>query len=339
MKAIILAGGEGKRLRPLTATRPKPLMRVGDRTLLDIMLERLSKHGVTHAAVTLGYRGEDIIKEIGNSAHGIQVRYYSENEPLGTAGCVKNCEDFVDGDTLILSADALTDADFSAIAHRHSEKGAFVTLAVTKRDTPRLYGVVDSDSEGKVTGFREKPDLPDGTDVTVNCGIYMIKKEVLQMITENTFTDFAKDVFPLLMDEGKPMFVYELQSFWCDIGSFSEYRRSNLLTLSKDFFVKGERDEILSKGKITDSVVGKGSRILSKAEVKNSVVGRNTRIGSRTKLDSCILGDGVTVGENVSISAGAVVGDFAIVGDGVILSEGDRVEAYSVKMGSVDIIQ
>ena len=176
MKAIILAGGEGRRLRPLTATRPKPLMRVGDRALLDIILEKLSCHGVREAAVTLGYRGEDIVREIGDEAHGVSIRYFREEVPLGTAGCVKNCEGFVDGDTLILSADALTDIDITELAEYHCSKDSAVTVAVTRRDTPRLYGTVEARGDGRIMDFKEKPPLPDGTAATVNCGIYMIKK-------------------------------------------------------------------------------------------------------------------------------------------------------------------
>ncbi|MBR6633954.1 MAG: NDP-sugar synthase [Clostridia bacterium] len=333
MKAIILAGGEGKRLRPLTSTRPKPLMRVGDRTLLDIMLERLGAHGITSVAITLGYRGDDIIREIGDSLHGVKIDYYREEKPLGTAGCVKNCESFMEEDTLILSADALTDIDFTALFKEHKNKNATVTLTVTKRQNPRLYGVVDFSSEGRVVDFREKPQLPEDATAWVNCGIYMVKKEVTRLIPKDTFCDFAKDVFPKMLEEKLPISVWQTEDFWCDIGSFAEYRRSNLLTLSKGFFVKGAEAPTVSRGTVTDSIIGRGSRILSKAVVKDSVVGRNTRIGSRTRLDSCILGDGVTVGENVSISAGAVVGDFAIVGDGVKLTEGVYIEPYTVFMG------
>lgn len=333
MKAIILAGGEGKRLRPLTATRPKPLMRVGDRAILDIILEHLSSHGVREAAVTLGYRGDDIVREIGDEAYGVRITYYREDKPLGTAGCVKNCEGFAEGDTLVLSADALTDIDITELARYHKEKGSAVTLAVTVRDTPRLYGTVELRGDGRVVGFKEKPPLPDGTEATVNCGIYMIKKEVLDLIPRGVAYDFAGDLFPLMLRENMPTFAFTTDAFWCDIGSFSEYRRSNLLTLKDGFFVKDKKSPVTSRGVITHSIVGKGSRILTDAVINDSVVGRNTRIGSCTHLDSCILGDGVTVGENVRISAGAVVGDFAIVGDGVTVTDGMHLEAYTVFMG------
>ena len=333
MKAIILAGGEGMRLRPLTATRPKPLMRVGDRTLMDIMLERLAGHGITDAAVGLGYRGDDIVNEIGTSLHGINISYYREEKPLGTAGCVKNCEDFIEGNTLILSADALTDIDFTSLFEYHRKNDAKITLVSTKRNTPRLYGVVETRGDGRVVGFKEKPSLPDESEVLVNCGIYVMKREVLDIIPQNTFVDFAKDLFPILLPGERGLYSYETEDFWCDIGSFSEYRRSNLLTLSEDFFVKASDNPCESKGVVEDSIVGKGSRIMRKAVVKDSVVGRNTRIGERTRLEACILGDGVTVGENVSISGGAVVGDFAILGDGITLTDGIHIEPYTVFMG------
>lgn len=333
MKAVILAGGEGKRLRPLTATRPKPLMRVGDRTLLDIILEGLSKHGITEAAITLGYRGEDIEREIGDSLHGVGITYFKENEPLGTAGCVKNCESFIEGDTLVMSADALTDIDFSSLADYHREKGGAVTIAVTKKLTPRLYGVVETRGDGRVVNFKEKPPVADGTEAQVNCGIYIIKKEVTDLIPRGCAVDFAKDVFSGMMRDNIPIYAWHTDDFWCDIGSFSEYRRSNLLTLEDGFFVRDMHSPITSRGIVNESIVGRGSRILSDAVVERSVVGRNTRIGSRTRLDSCIIGDGVTVGDGVMISRGAVVGDFAIVGDGVTLTDGMQVEAYSVFMG------
>ena len=136
-----------------------------------------------------------------------------------------------------------------------------------------------------------------------------------------------------MLKDNIPIYAYSTNAFWCDIGSFSEYRRSNLLTLKDGFFVKDSGSAASSRGRITHSIVGRGSRILTDAEIKDSVVGRNTRIGSGTRLDSCILGDGVTVGENVRISAGAVVGDFAIVGDGVTVTDGMHLEAYSVFMG------
>ncbi len=332
MKAIVLAGGEGKRLRPLTATRPKPLMRIGDRSLLDIMLERLSKHGINEVAITLGYRGEDIIREIGKSIHSVKIKYYHEEKPLGTAGCVKNCKDFIDGDTLILSADALTNIDFTALINEHNKKKSSITIAVTERKNPRLYGVVELDKDERVTAFSEKPDLPESSSAIINCGIYVINKSVVDLIPEDTFFDFANDLFPIVLQNDLPIYVYKTNDFWCDIGSFAEYRRSNLLTLSKEFFVNTV-ENIAQKGKISDSIIGQGSRILDKAVIKDSVVGRNTRIGSRTRLDGCILGDGVTVGENVSISSGAVVGDFAILGDGVKIEEGAQIPPYSVYMG------
>lgn len=332
MKAVILAGGEGKRLRPLTATKPKPLMRVGDRSLLDIMLERLSAEGVTHAAVTLGYRGEDIINAVGSSAYGINIEYYTEKEPLGTAGCVKGCEDFIEDGTLVLSADALTDVDVGKLADYHKKKGGIATLVTSKRTTPRLYGVVDVRGDGRIIGFAEKPDIPDSETRLVNCGIYMINRELLDFIPDG-FYDFGSRLFPKLLDAGIPLYAMETDGFWCDIGSFSEYRRSNLLTLTDSFFVKCNGTTAVSDGRVTDSIVGRGSRILGNAVVNASVVGRNTRIGSGTRLDSCILGDGVTVGENVSISKGAVVGDFAILGDGVKLTDGICIDPYTVFMG------
>ena len=325
MKAIILAGGEGQRLRPLTKTRPKPLMRVADRTILDILLERLSLFGVKEAGITLGYRGEDIKVDIGDERHGVRVTYFEEKNPLGTAGSVKNCEGFLEGDTLILSGDALTDVDFSAVEREHKKKKANITLVLTKRRNPSAYGVVELDGEGRVTRFLEKPPLPEDSEALVNCGIYIIKKEVLQKVPKGEFFDFAKDLFPIT--EG--LYGYETSDFWCDIGSFSEYRRSNLLTLSEGFFLHHSTEENPS---VVKSVVGEHSRILDGVRISDSVVGRHARIGRGSRLYDCILGDGVTVGEGVTIGKDTVIGDFAVIGDGAVLTKGERIEPYSAKL-------
>lgn len=327
MKAVILAGGEGQRLRPLTKTRPKPLMRVGDRAILDIMIERLAEEGVREVAVTLGYRGDDIKGEIGNTRHGVKIYYFEEKTPLGSAGGVKNCRSFIEGDTLILSGDALTDLSFSEMLLYHREKKADLTLAVTPRKKGSLYGVAELSEEGRVKKFLEKPDIPDSEEVLINCGIYVLSRDVISLIPENTFFDFARDVFPKV----EKLYGYKTSAFWCDIGSFSEYRRSNLLTLSDSFFFHPVIEE--KSPRVTRSVIGQHSRIMRGASVRESVVGRHTRIGARSVLDGCILGDGVTVGEKVTIGPDTVVGDFAVLGDGAVLTKGQKIEPYSVFMG------
>ncbi len=329
MKAVILAGGEGQRLRPLTKTRPKPLMRIGDRAILDIMLENLSKHKIKEVAITLGYRAEDIKKEIGDERHGIKITYFEEEKALGTAGSVKNCESFIDSDTLILSGDALSNVNFTELFETHKKSGADITLTLTKMKNPSLYGVVEIDSEGKITKFLEKPTMDKDSTALVNCGIYIIKKEVVDEIPPDTYYDFAKDIFV----NSTNLYSYITDKFWCDIGSFSEYRRSNLLTLSDSFFFHPIIDEPKRNATVTRSVIGKNSRILRGASVKESVVGRHTRIGEGSKLDGCILGDGVTVGEKVTIGRDTVIGDFSVLGDGAVLTDGQKLDPYTVFMG------
>lgn len=314
------------RLRPLTSTRPKPLMRVGDRSLLDIMLERLSLYGVKEAAITLGYRGDDIIHEIGEEAYGIKLTYFTEDTPLGTAGSVKNCEDFLGEDTLILSADALTEINFGDMLCFHRDKGARLTIATAERNNLSLYGVIEAGEDGRVTSLKEKPPLPDHLRGLISCGIYIIKKEIMEGVPRGQTCDFARDLFPRLIGEGG-VFSYRTDEFWCDVGSFDEYKRSNLLTLTGDFFVSTEKYP-LPDGSVSKSVIGRGTRVLKKARVVESVVGRNVRIGEGALLDGCILGDGVTIGDGVRVSRGAVIGDFATLPDGTIVAPDTRVEAY-----------
>lgn len=326
MKAIILAGGEGQRLRPLTKTRPKPLMRVGDRAIIDTMLERLANSGIKEIAITLGYLGSDIKKEIGDTKYGADIFYFEEKEALGTAGAVKNAESFVESDVLVLSGDALTDIDFSALYDFHKEKKGELTLALKKMNNAKSFGVAETDESGKIVAFKEKPPIPDSVVALVNCGIYLVSKSAIDKIPKNTFYDFAKDLFPRI--EEKYGFVSD--AFWCDIGSFSEYRRSNLLTLGDGFFIHPEKAE--KKVGVTRSVIGKNTRVMKGARIVESVVGRHTRIGERSLLDGCILGDGVTVGDGVIIGPDTVVGDFAVLGDGAVI-KGEKIEPYSVFMG------
>ncbi len=327
MKAIILAGGEGQRLRPLTKTRPKPLMRVGDRAIIDVMLERLARFGITEVAVTLGYRGEDIKSEIGKSRNGVNIEYFEEDVPLGTAGSVRNCRRFIEGEALVLSGDALTDLDFSEFLSFHLGHGGKVSIALKKMKKASSFGVAEIGEDARISRFVEKPPLPDETEALVNCGIYIINKETVEMIPENTFYDFARDLFPRIEDK----YGFITDAFWCDIGSFSEYRRSNLLTLGDSFFFHPVIEE--KSERVTKSVIGRNSRIMRGARVNESVVGRHTRIGASSVLEGCILGDGVTVGEGVVIGRDTVVGDFAVLGDGAVLTSGQKIEPYSVFMG------
>jgi len=220
VKAVIMAGGEGTRLRPLTCTRPKPMVPVANRPVMAYALELLSRHGLREAAVTLQYLPRHITDYFGEGEDwGIRLHYFLESSPLGTAGSVKNAAAFLDETFLVVSGDALTDLSVEEAVRFHRERKALATLVLTTVDNPLEYGVVITDSDGRIRRFLEKPGWGEVFSDRVNTGIYVLEPEVLQYIPSDRPFDFSRDLFPLLLREGLPLYGCLLRGFWCDIGS------------------------------------------------------------------------------------------------------------------------
>ena len=203
MKAIIMAGGEGSRLRPLTCDQPKPMMRLLDRPVMEYALKLLRKHGVTEAAATLGYLPDAIVDYFGDGANwGLSLRYYTERTPLGTAGGVRQAADFLDETFCVLSGDGVTDLDLSAALAFHREHGALATMVLTRVDDPLEYGVVVAAPDGRVRAFLEKPGPGEAVSDTVNTGVYILEPEIFAYIPEDRPCDFGGELFPKLVREG-----------------------------------------------------------------------------------------------------------------------------------------
>lgn len=210
MIAIIMAGGEGSRLRPLTCNRPKPMVPVANRPMMSHIVDLLKIHGFTDVAVTLQYMPGFIKDHFGNGAgHCINMQYYVEEVPLGTAGSVKNCGKFLDETFLVISGDSLTDLDLSHAVEFHRRRGAMATLVLTRVECPLEYGVVITQPDGRIAQFLEKPAWGEVFSDTVNTGIYVLEPEVLDYIEPGRMFDFSKDLFPLLLRE-KSLFLV-----WC----------------------------------------------------------------------------------------------------------------------------
>ncbi len=344
MKAVIMAGGEGSRLRPLTCNRPKPMVPVLNRPMMAYIVELLKKHGITEVAVTLQYLPGTIRDYFGNgSEYGVNMRYFVEEVPLGTAGSVKNASAFLDDTFLVISGDALTDFDLGRAIGFHREKGALATLVLTRVETPLEYGVVITGPDGDIAQFLEKPSWGEVFSDTVNTGIYVLEPEVLEYVKEGRMFDFSKDLFPLLLREGRPLFGMVAEGYWCDIGNLQQYLQAHIDVLSgrvhlpfpgreiADGVYAGEGVEIDPSSVIRGPVfIGDNCKIGGQARIDSfSVLGNNCLIGGRATIKRSVLWNGVYVGPNAALR-GAVLGSRVQIQSGAGVYEGAVIGSDSV---------
>lgn len=223
MQAVIMAGGLGSRLRPLTDRIPKPMVKIIDKPVLEYTVEHLRSFGITDIAMTLCYRPSVIVRHFGDGSKlGVKIRYFIEKTPLGTAGGVALAAKQSEGPVLVVSGDAFTDIDYKELADFHDRHNGLVTIAVKEVENPSSFGVVLSDEKGEITRFEEKPEHPSSN--TVNTGVYVMDKAALNLVPENVRYDFAKDLFPRLA--GK-MYAFKTDCYWSDIGTLSSYYLTN----------------------------------------------------------------------------------------------------------------
>lgn len=225
MKAIIMAGGEGKRLKPVSGDTPKPLVPLCGRPVMEHIILLLKKHGITDVCAALKYRPDDIKNYFGSGESlGVSMQYRVETEALGTAGGVKNCADFYgDEDFLVISGDAACDFDLSELISEHQKHAPAATLALYRHPEPLRYGLALCDGDCCIRSFIEKPDWAHVVTNRVNTGIYVISPRAMSLVPENTPFDFAKDLFPLLLEKGDKLLGYPLEGYWCDIGTPKSY--------------------------------------------------------------------------------------------------------------------
>lgn len=291
MNAIVLAGGFGSRLKPLTNDCPKPMLPVANRPMLDFVVSQLSAYGIRDVVFTLGYMPE-LVKSRALKYKGIRCSFEVEENPLGTAGGVKAAERYLDDLFFVVSGDALSDVNLGLMARRHLDSGAEVTIATTSVSDPTRYGVVVEDEDGFVTSFVEKPSS-DIFGTVVSTGIYIINKRVLQQIPRDVPFDFAKNLFPALV-EGRKICTYFHDGYWCDIGDKAEYFNANFYMKSGAFydFVEVESDDCGSTAADTN-LIAKSAVTVGTA--KNSIIGAHARIASNAVIDECIILPDTTV--------------------------------------------
>ncbi|NGQ93754.1 NTP transferase domain-containing protein [Brevibacillus sp. SYP-B805] len=357
MKAVIMAGGKGTRLRPLTSHLPKPMMPLLNRPCMEYIIELLKKHGITEIAITLQFLPDTIKRYFGDgSRFGVSLVYFEETTPLGTAGSVKNCEAFLDERFVVISGDALTDFDLSAAIAYHEQKKALATLLLTHVESPLEFGVVMTDEEGKVIRFLEKPNWSEVFSDTVNTGIYVLEPAVLAEIAPQTETDFSRDLFPRFLQSGKPLYGYVAEGYWSDIGTLEIYRQAQYDMLNGLVDVAIQAQEIapriyLEPGvRIESSVrlegpsyigshvhlrdgaaVGPysvlGSHVIAGAgaRIERSIVWENSLVGSRAELVGTTVCRNLYIGESAMLGEGSVVGDNCRIGAKAHLKDGVKI--------------
>ncbi len=348
MLAVVMAGGEGSRLRPLTINRPKPMVSIVNKPCLGHIFDLLTRSGITEAYVTLQYLASVIQDAYGDgSSAGLRLRYSVEETPLGTGGSVRQIGDALRDTFLVISGDALTDIDLTKVIAFHKEKGAAVTLTLYRVPDPLEYGVVITDEGGRITKFLEKPSWGEVFSDTINTGIYVIEPRVLERYAIGASFDFSKDLFPQLLAEGEPLYGYVAEGYWTDVGSIGEYARANADVLGGRVSVAALGTEIqpgvfaggevqvdpsarlsgpiyLGKGvKIAGGTDIVGPTVLrdqvvvdAGAVIDRSIVWRNTYVGERAELHGSIVGRQCALKSRVVLEEGSVIGDHSVVNEG-----------------------
>lgn len=291
MNAIVLAGGFGSRLKPLTDEIPKPMLKIANRPMLSYVVSQLAAHNIYDITFTLGYRPE-MIRQYVDAFDKITPSYSIETEPLGTAGGVKKAADFLDDTFVVVSGDALSDIDISKMAEKHFKTGADITMAVTTVDNPTLYGVCRLDENDMVTEFIEKPS-DDRYGNLVNTGIYIINKRALSFVPENKMYDFSRDLFPQFINKG--LFAYVHDGYWSDIGDKDSYYKANFHLIDGGFY-----DELFNKYDDENSLMHLNGSLISKQAVTvgdyhNSVIDKGVTIQSGARLENCVVFNDVSV--------------------------------------------
>src|SRR5260221_12359071 len=228
MKVVLMAGGEGSRLRPLTIMRPKPMVPIVGRPVMEHILNLLKTHSITEVVVTVQYLASAIEDYFGDgSAFGMHIDYSREEVPLGTAGSVKNAEHLLTEPFLVISGDALTDFNLSDIIRFHHPHNAMATLTLAHVANPLEFGVIITDDGGHIRQFLEKPSWSEVFSDTINTGIYVLDPKIFSYFEKDKQFDFSQDLFPMMLAQGDPLYGYIADGYWCDVGSLAEYMKAN----------------------------------------------------------------------------------------------------------------
>ena len=345
IKALILAGGKGARLRPLTLHTPKPIVPLAHIPFLFFQIDHIKRAQITEIILSLSYQPRKIEDIFGDGIrYGVTMRYTHEDLPRGTAGAVKAVENLIDDTTVVLNGDVLTDADLRDVIQYHREHRADATIVIARVMNPTGYGLIETDTDGRVRSFTEKPAEDEITGDTINAGIYVIERSVISRIPSDGPTSFERDLFPRMLDDGARVFGYPARGYWQDIGSPHKYLEAHYGIISGRMKLPGyplkscppnqwEKQQvqidpvsILDGGcvikagvVIENSVLGEDCRVEEGALIKDSVIWSGTRVCTSARIERAILGRQCHIGQGARLRPGTVLGDKTTVTDYSVL--------------------
>ncbi len=368
MKAVIMAGGEGTRLRPLTSNCPKPMLPLANLPMMEHIVGLLRRHGINEIVVTVAFLADQIRTYFGDgSEFGVRMVYATEEQPLGTAGSVRNARDELTERFLVISGDVLTDIDLGAIVEVHERKGALATIGLSAVPNPLEFGIVITREDGSIERFLEKPSWGQVFSDTINTGIFVLEPEIFDFIPEGRPVDFSEEVFPALLAAGKPLFGHVAEGYWEDVGTLESYVSAHKDVMDGSvtvdvpgfalgqgvwlgegaevhpdatidgFAIIGENTRVEAGSRIGDyTVLGDNVRVRSGAELERSVVHDNVYLGEGTTLRGAVIGRTSVLRRGARCDEGSVIGDECFVGEDAHVGAGVKVYPFkSVEAGAV----
>ncbi|HEX8652973.1 MAG TPA: NDP-sugar synthase [Pyrinomonadaceae bacterium] len=340
MQALILAGGKGTRLRPLTVYTPKPIVPICNRPFLLYQIDTLRRAGITDITLSLSYQPQKIEQQLGDgSDFGVNLKYTVETQPMGTAGAYKYAEDLIREPTVVFNGDILTDLDLKMVIREHTEREATATIVLTPVSNPSAYGLVETEADGRVRRFLEKPKADEINVNTINAGTYILEPHVLDLIPAGENHSFEYGLFPRLLERGERFFAHIPQrTYWMDIGTPARYLQAHHDLLANrvgrihiknrrgqfdaatiaeidDASVIADQCTIKPGAQIINSVLGPGCYIEEKARVESSIIWAHTRVGAGAQVFNAVIGRGCHVGRSAQVGTGTVLGDKASLTD------------------------
>jgi mannose-1-phosphate guanylyltransferase / phosphomannomutase len=360
MKAVVMAGGEGTRLRPLTSNQPKPMVPIVGKPCMEHILELLREHGLNDVIVTVAFLPQAIRGYFGDGETlGMEIGYSVEESPLGTAGSVRHAAKQLEETFLVISGDALCDVDLSQLVAFHRERGAAVTIGLKAVENPLEFGIVVTDEEGRVERFLEKPSWSQVFSDTINTGIYVLEPEVLRHVPTDRPYDFSKELFPYLLDMGRPIYGFPMDGYWQDIGNLDQFRQANFDALDEKVRLDisgirirgnvwlgegvevGDLDQVEGPAYVGNycriapsasvgahTVLSNSVTLRERTRVVRSVVDASTHIGRSALVEGAILGRSCDIRAHVRIHEGVAVGDEVKIGSESVVMPGVRIYPY-----------
>ena len=337
MQALVLAGGEGTRLRPLTLTTPKPVMPFAGRPFLTFMLDWLARHGIDDVILSCGFMSDAVERVLGDLHRGIRLRYVHEEEPLGTAGPLRLALDagvLQDERLYVLNGDVLTDMDLTAEREQHERTGARATLCLIAVDDTESYGVVPTAEDGRVQAFLEKAAGPAPTN-RINAGAYLLEREVIESIPPGRAVSIEREVFPELVGHG--LYGYAAAGYWVDIGTPRRYLEGTWDLLAgvvpSTLPDRDETGSLVYEGGLTSgahigpqAVVGRHCSIGTDSRIERAVLHDRVTVGADSTVRECVVAQGVRIGDGAEVRPGAVIGERATIAAGAVVEEDARVD-------------